>query len=145
MAREEITIGSTTYFVQKFSAMKQIEIFGDLQKTLLPSFGQLLNGFGKNDAQEKSEQAFLDGLKGLSSQLDGKSLLALTNQLISPEHVTFVKDTYNNGNDAKLTKDKFDAAFEDMGEVVELLIFVLKLNFSSFFSSFLDRLGLARE
>lgn len=145
MAREEITIGSTTYFVQKFSAMKQIEIFGDLQKTLLPSFGQLLNGFGKNDAQEKSEQAFLEGLKGLSSQLDGKSLLALTNQLISPEHVTFVKDTYNNGNDAKLTKDKFDAAFEDMGEVVELLIFILKLNFSSFFSSFLDRLGLARE
>lgn len=145
MAREEITIGSTTYFVQKFSAMKQIEIFGDLQKTLLPSFGQLLNGFGRNEDQEKSEQAFLDGLKGLSSQLDGKSLLALTNQLISPEHVTFVKDTYNNGNDAKLTKDKFDAAFEDMGEVVELLIFILKLNFSSFFSSFLDRLGLVRE
>lgn len=148
MAREEITIGNTAYFVQKFSAMKQIEIFGDLQKTLLPSFGHMLSGFaakGDDKDAEKDEKAFIDGLKGLSSQLDGKSLIALANQLIHQDYVTFVRDDYNNGNDTKLTKDKFDTAFEDMGEVVELVIFILTLNFSSFFTKYLGRLGQARE
>lgn len=150
MVREEIQIGNTTFFVQKFSAMRQLEIFGDLQKTLLPSFGQLLNGFGKSNeddekATEASEKAFLDGLKSLSSQLDGKSLIALANQLILPEYVAFMRDDYNNGNDTKLTKDKFDYAFDEMGELVELVIFILKLNFSSFFTKYLTRLGTVRE
>lgn len=150
MEREEIQIGNTTFFVQKFSAMRQLEIFGDLQKTLLPSFGQLLNGFGKSNeddekAAEASEKAFLDGLKSLSSQLDGKSLIALANQLILPEYVAFVRDDYNNGNDTKLSKDKFDYAFDEMGDLVELVIFILKLNFSSFFTKYLTRLGAVRE
>lgn len=150
MVREEIQIGNTTFFVQKFSAMRQLEIFGDLQKTLLPSFGKLLNGFGKNKeddekAAEESEKVFLDGLKSLSSQLDGKSLIALANQLILPDYVAFVRDDFNNGNDTKLSKDKFDYAFEDMGDLVELVIFILKLNFSSFFTKYLTRLGAVRE
>ncbi|QNS14572.1 phage tail assembly chaperone [Mannheimia bovis] len=150
MEREEIQIGNTTFFVQKFSAMRQLEIFGDLQKTLLPSFGKLLNGFGKNKeddekAAEESEKAFLDGLKSLSSQLDGKSLIALANQLILPDYVAFVRDDFNNGNDSKLSKDKFDYAFDEMGDLVELVIFILKLNFSSFFTKYLTRLGSVRE
>ena len=31
--------------------------------------------------------------------------------------------------------------FDDMGEIVELVIFILKLNFSGFFTNYLSRLG----
>ncbi|MCY6395070.1 phage tail assembly chaperone [Actinobacillus pleuropneumoniae] len=145
--RQDLTIGNTTFFIEKFPAMTQIKIFGDLQKTLLPSFGKLLAEFGKKNEEgnaenaEKADTAFIDGLRELSQQLDGASLEKLVKELIKPDFVTFVRDDFNNGNDTKLTHDKLNAACEDMGEIIELLIFILKLNFSSFFTNYLTRLG----
>lgn len=144
--RQDLTIGNTTFFIEKFPAMTQIKIFGDLQKTLLPSFGKLLAEFGKKNEEneenaEKADTAFIDGLRELSQQLDGASLEKLVKELIKPDFVTFVRDDFNNGNDTKLTHDKLNAACEDMGEIIELLIFILKLNFGSFFTNYLTRLG----
>ena len=142
--RQDLTIGNTTFFIEKFPAMTQIKIFGDLQKTLLPSFGKLLAEFGNiidDENAEKADTAFIDGLRELSQQLDGASLEKLVKELIKPDFVTFVRDDFNNGNDTKLTHDKLNAACEDMGEIIELLIFILKLNFSSFFTNYLTRLG----
>ncbi|EFM88748.1 Uncharacterised protein [Actinobacillus pleuropneumoniae] len=144
--RQDLTIGNTTFFIEKFPAMTQIKIFGDLQKTLLPSFGKLLAEFGKKNEEneenaERSDTAFIDGLRELSQQLDGTSLEKLVKELIKPDFVTFVRDDFNNGNDTKLTHDKLNAACEDMGEIIELLIFILKLNFGSFFTNYLTRLG----
>lgn len=143
--RQDLTIGNTTFFIDKFPAMTQIKIFGDLQKTLLPSFGKLLAEFGKKNEEEenaeKADTAFIDGLRELSQQLDGASLEKLVKELIKPDFVTFVRDDFSNGNDTKLTHDKLNAACEDMAEIIELLIFILKLNFSSFFTNYLTRLG----
>lgn len=144
--REEVTIGETTFFVEKFPAMLQIKIFGDLQKTLLPSFGKALSGLTA-DSEDKSglEAQFIDGLRELSQQLDGDSLTKLTETLIRGEYIAFQRDDVNNGNDTKLSKDKMNMAFEDMGEIVELLVFVLKLNFAPFFTKYLSRLGLGQR
>lgn len=145
--RKEVTIGETTFFVEKFPAMLQIKIFGDLQKTLLPSFGKALSGLTADDGADKSglENQFIDGIRELSQQLDGDSLTKLTETLLRSEYIAFQRDNHNNGNDTKLTKDKMNVAFEDMGEIVELLIFVLQLNFAPFFTKYLGRLGLEQK
>lgn len=151
--RQEITINQTTFFVEKFPAMEQIRIFGNLQKTLLPSFGKVLGGITADNEDKKEsekhkaqmEAQFIDGLRELSQQLDGEGLIKLTEMLLKPDFVAFQRDDHNNGNDTKLTKHNMDAAFEDMGEVVELLIFVLKLNFAPFFTKYLSRLGLEQK
>lgn len=146
--REEIQIGETTYFVEKFPAMLQMKIFGDLSKTLIPSFGKALNGLTATDENaDKSavEGQFIDGIRELAQQLDGDGLMKLVDMLVRGEYVAFQKDSYNNGNDTKLNKNNFNAAFDDMGEIVELLIFILKLNYSGFFTKYLTRLGVGQK
>lgn len=146
--RQDIQIGNTTYFVEKFPAMLQIKIFGDLQKTLLPSFGKALSGLTADENAENRtavEAQFIEGVRELSQQLDGDSLTKLAETLLRPEYIAFQRDDHNNGNDTKLSRDKMNVAFEEMGEVVELLIFVLKLNFAPFFTKYLSRLGLGQS
>lgn len=144
--REEVKIGETTFFVEKFPALLQIKIFGDLQKTLLPSFGKALSGLTADD-EDKSvlEAQFIDGVRELSQQLDGDSLMKLTETLLRAECIAFQRDDHNNGNDTKLSRDKINVAFDGMDGIVELLIFVLKLNFAPFFSKYLGRLGLGQK
>lgn len=146
MTRSEIQIGESTYFVQKFSVLDQLRIFGDLQKTLVPSFAKLIGLSGNTD--EKNPQSagdFSAGLTELSQQLSGAELVKLATMLIKPELVTVQRDDFNNGTDKKLTQHDFDAVFADMSEMVELVIFILRLNFESFFTKYLARLGSVQD
>lgn len=155
MARSEIQIGESTFFVQKFSVMDQLRIFGDLQKTLIPSLAKVI-GFSDEkpkdatsaqlaELAQKSAANFAQGLQDLSQQLSGPELVKLADMLIKPELVTVQRDDFNNGTDKKLSKTDFDLVFDDMSELIELVIFILQLNFSSFFTKFLARLGSVQE
>ncbi|HHF1669440.1 hypothetical protein BV154_008645 [Haemophilus influenzae] len=155
MARSEIQIGESTFFVQKFSVMDQLRIFGDLQKTLVPSLAKVI-GFSDEkpkdatsaqlaELAQKSAANFAQGLQDLSQQLSGPELVKLADMLIKPELVTVQRDDFNNGTDKKLSKTDFDLVFDDMSELIELVIFILQLNFSSFFTKFLARLGSVQE
>lgn len=143
MTRSEIQIGESTFFVQKFSVMDQLRIFGDLQKTLVPSLAKVI-GFSDEkpkdatsaqlaELAQKSAANFAQGLQDLSQQLSGQELVKLADMLIKPELVTVQRDDFNNGTDKKLSKTDFDLVFDDMSELIELVIFILQLNFSSFF------------
>lgn len=146
MTRSEIQIGESTYFVQKFSVLDQLRIFGDLQKTLVPSFAKLIGLSGNADEKNpKSAGDFSAGLTELSQQLSGAELVKLATMLIKPELVTVQRDDFNNGTDKKLTQHDFDAVFADMSEMVELVIFILRLNFESFFTKYLARLGSVQD
>lgn len=153
--RKEIQIGQSTFFVQKFSVMDQLRIFGDLQKTLVPSLAKVI-GFSDEkpkdatsaqlaELAQKSAANFAQGLQDLSQQLSGAELVKLADMLIKPELVAVQRDDFNNGTDKKLNKVDFDAVFDDMSELIELVIFILELNFSSFFTKFLARLGSVQE
>ncbi|ABQ99900.1 phage tail assembly chaperone [Haemophilus influenzae] len=155
MARSEIQIGESTFFVQKFSVMDQLRIFGDLQKTLVPSLAKVI-GFSDEkpkdatsaqlaELAQKSAANFAQGLQDLSQLLSGQELVKLADMLIKPELVTVQRDDFNNGTDKKLSKTDFDLVFDDMSELIELVIFILQLNFSSFFTKFLARLGSVQE
>ena len=155
MARSEIQIGESTFFVQKFSVMDQLRIFGDLQKTLVPSLAKVI-GFSDEkpkdatsdqlaELAQKSAENFAQGLQDLSQQLSGAELVKLADMLIKPELVTVQREDFNNGTDKKLSKTDFDLVFDDMSELIELVIFILQLNFSSFFTKFLARLGSVQE
>lgn len=144
--REQITIGESTFYIQKFSAMDQLRIFGDLQKTILPSVGKLFASNPITSSEEdKQADVFGETLAELSAKLDGNELIKLAKTLIHPDLVTVQRDDINNGADFKLKHEKLNEAFTDMSEVIELLIFILRLNFESFFTKYLARLGLAQE
>lgn len=142
--REEIIIGESTFFVKKFSAMDQLRIFGDLQKTILPSVGKLFSA-PKIEGENVAQDGFGDALAELSAKLDGNELIKLAKTLINPELVTVQRDDLNNGEDMKVSQNKFDAVFADMSELIELIEFILRLNFTGFFTKYLTRLGSAQN
>ncbi|OBW92980.1 phage tail assembly chaperone [Gallibacterium salpingitidis] len=156
MARQDVQIGASTFFVQKFSAMEQLRIFGDLQKSLVPALAKIIgiaegetpkNATPEQLAEMAKQSAvnFTEGLQQLSSQLSGVELLKLADMLIKPELVTVQRDDFNNGIDKKLHKNDFDLVFDDFSEIIELVIFILRLNFEPFFTKYLARLGSVQE
>ncbi|WIA62312.1 phage tail assembly chaperone [Stenotrophomonas sp. BIO128-Bstrain] len=127
MARQEVVIGATTFYLQTFAPRDALRIFGDLQKDLLPSLGGVLASVASEDGGDINPETLLAGIKSFSVSLDGKALDAWCDRLIDPERVTYEK----NGKDArKLTKANMDDAFEDFAEILELLFHIIKLNFA---------------
>jgi len=127
MARQEVVIGTTTFYLQTFAPRDALRIFGDLQKELLPSLGGVLAAVASQDEGDLNPDALLAGIKSFSISLDGKALDAWCDRLIDPERVAFER----NGKDArKLSKANMDEAFEDFAEILELLFHIIKLNFA---------------
>lgn len=101
MARQEVVIGTTTFYLNTFAPRDALRIFGDLQKDLLPSLGGVLASVASEDGGDINPETLLAGIKSFSVSLDGKALDAWCDRLIDPERVTYEK----NGKDArKLTK-----------------------------------------
>ncbi|HFF6216692.1 phage tail assembly chaperone [Stenotrophomonas maltophilia] len=130
MAKKEVQIGKTTFYLTTFAPRDQLRIFGDLQKELLPAVGTLLTAAaGKTDADdgELDEAVLVGAIRSFSASLDGKGLDAWCGRLIDSERVTYEKG----GRDAKkLTSNQMDDAFDDFGEILELLFEIIKLNFA---------------
>lgn len=140
MARKEVTIGATVFYLLTFAPRDQLRIFGDLQKELLPSLGGVLaSAVGKaGDDSELDEGALMEAIRSFSGTLDGKGLDTWCDRLIDSERVTFEKG----GKEAKkLTKSHMDEAFEDFAEILELLFHIIKLNFAGPLVRWLDLSG----
>ncbi|WP_088100266.1 phage tail assembly chaperone [Xanthomonas retroflexus] len=142
MAKKEVQIGQTTFYLTTFAPREQLRIFGDLQKELLPSIGALLAAAaGKKGTVggDWDETDLLGAIRSFSSSLDGKGLDAWCGRLIDSERVIYEKA----GRDArKLTQSQMDDAFEDFAEILELLFEIIQLNFAGPFVHWLDRSGL---
>lgn len=130
MAKKEVKIGRTTFYLTTFAPRDQLRIFGDLQKELLPAVGTLLTaaaGRTDEDDGELDEAVLLGAIRSFSGSLDGKGLDTWCSRLIDAERVAYEKA----GRDArKLTQSQMDDAFADFGEILELLFEIIKLNFA---------------
>src|SRR5690606_15242080 len=114
----EVTVGRTTFYIRRFDAFAALELFGDLQRDILPAAGGALAAvFGPEDGA-KDEQAMLQAFRELSTTLDGKTLQAWADRLIDPDLVAYERD---GAEPAKLDKRGREAAFEDFTEILELM------------------------
>lgn len=143
MARKEVTIGQTVFYLQTFAPRDQLRIFGDLQKELLPSIGSLLaSAVGKTEdaGDVLDEGSLVSAIRAFSTSLDGKGLDAWCGRLIDSERVTFEK----HGKDPrKLTPSAMDDAFGDFAEILELLFHIIQLNFAGPLGRWLGLSGVA--
>ncbi|CAP41321.1 phage tail assembly chaperone [Bordetella petrii] len=142
MARpHEITIGDTKFYIQRFDAFEALEIFGDLQRDILPAAGgALAAAFGAENGP-RDEQAMIQALRELSTTLDGKTLKAWADRLIVPDLVAY---ELPDAQPAKLDKRGRELAFQDFTEILELMFHVIKWNCEGPLGRWLDRFGAAR-
>lgn len=141
MARPiEVTINETTFFITPMDAFQALEVFGDLQKDLLPAIGELVAvGFGgEGEAGDNGEQAMASAIEKLSMKLDGKQLKAWTDRLITQDSVA----VSIHGKDMALDAAARTMAFREFTDILELLFHVIKVNFAGPLGRWLSRTGL---
>jgi hypothetical protein len=128
MSATVVDINGIKFRITPFDAFRQLEMFGDLQKEILPSVGGVLNvAFGSDKNPENSDTAALAAFRELSSNFDGATLMKWANRLMDEEYITFETP----GNEpAKLSARNRGAAFPDMSYILELMFHIGKVNFA---------------
>lgn len=140
----EVTVNDTLFIVHPLNAFEALEIFGDLQKELLPAIGDLLTAAiaDKAPAPEESEsqdaEMLTTAISKLSERLSGKQLTAWSERLLT-------KDTVSveiNGTLMPLDAAAKRLAFKEFTDILELLFRVIQVNFAGPLVGFLSRFGL---
>lgn len=140
---KKVEIGDVTFHIQPFDAFRQLRLFGDLQREILPAVGGVMNVVmaGDKDA-ERDEKAMLAAFHDLSSRFDGATLVKWAEKLLDENYVAFETPATDV---RKLNKANYTDALPDFGAVMELMFHVGKLNFADPLARWASLSGLARK
>jgi hypothetical protein len=138
-----VAIGKNEFRITPFDPFRQLKLFGDLQKEILPAVGGVLNAaLTAGDAAQADDAAGIAAFRDLSTKFDGAQLLRWSDLLIDPEYVYVAIE----GADlVKVSKSVRDEAFEDFSEVLELLFHIGKVNFAAPLTRWAGLSGLAQK
>lgn len=132
---EEVTINGNIFYIDRLNAFKQLEVFGDLQKDLLPALGGLMNSLG---GEGETEAALTESLTALSQNLTGKQLKYWCDRLLTKDSITVETDE----GVRKLDQQTQNLVFSEFTDILELLYHVLRVNFSAPLANWANRIGL---
>ena len=137
----ETKVGKNTFFITKLNAFEALPVFGDLQKELLPALGVLLGSLKEGSLKDDLGDANLEkAVEKLSAQLDGKSLERWATRLLDDGHIAYEDDS---GEAVRFKLARDGHIFDDFAEVLQLLVVVIKENFATPLTRWLNLSGLA--
>ena len=137
----ETKVGKNTFFITKLNAFEALPVFGDLQKELLPALGALLGSLKEGSLKDDLGDANLEkAVEKLSAQLDGKSLERWATRLLDDGHIAYEDDS---GEAVRFKLARDGHIFDDFAEVLQLLVVVIKENFATPLTRWLNLSGLA--
>lgn len=141
MRAQEVKIGDTVFRILPFDPWRQLELFGNLQREILPSVGGVLNSALAKDS-ERDDKAAIEAFRDLSTRFDGATLKKWAELLIDPEYVSFEID---GREPAKLSSANRGLALPDFSYVLELMYHVGRVNFAGPLTRWAGLSGLAQK
>lgn len=142
---KQVNIQGVEFFIRPFDAFRQLRLFGDLQKEVLPSVGGVLNvalASGK-DGEQVDESKVIDAFRDLCMKFDGAALERWANALIDAEYIT--AQLPSKREPEKLDKVTRGMALQDFSAVLELMYHVGKVNFADPLARWASLSGLAQK
>lgn len=130
-----VAIGGYKFGIARMDAFSALEVFGDLQKELLPALGGLMKPEGEQDGTAQA-------LSVLSGSLSGKSLTKWANRLLDPDYISVENE---DGVLEKLTADRREMVFDNAVEILELMVAIIRENFADPLMQWLARSGLEAQ
>jgi hypothetical protein len=127
-----------TFWIRRYEPFLALEILGDLQTKFLGPLVMFLEGNDASNDDETRMKSVVDGIEKLSKTLNGKELVTLSKTLLNGEYISISLD---NEPPEKLTENLLNRAIDDVGEMVELIIEVIKENYAKVFTQGLARIG----
>lgn len=138
----DVKVNDVTFRIIPFDAFRQLELFGDLQKEILPYVGGVLSTALAKES-ERDETATINAFRELSSNFDGKTLKRWADLLLDPDYVTFEDE--RTGQPAKLNAVNRGMALADFAAILELMFHVGRVNFAAPLSRWAALSGLAQK
>lgn len=139
---QEFTIEGVTFRVLPFDAFTQLQLFGDLQREILPSLGGVLNVALTKGESAGDDAAVITAFRDLCTRLDGTTLTKWAKKLINGDYISYEVD----GRDpVKLSAGNMGEALPDFSMVLELMFCVGKVNFASPLQRWASLTGLAQK
>ena len=133
---------SATFYIRKYEPFLSLEILGDLQTKFLSPMAALLEGNDSNSNEDVKMKHIFDGIERLSKTLDGKSLVQLSKMVLNGDYISV---EINNEPAERLTENLVNRSIENVGELFELILEVLKLNYTEVFTLAMSRIGAVRD
>lgn len=133
----EIEVAGVTFYYDRMDAFEALEVFGDLQKDLLPALGNLLTTAGEGGDGD----ALAGAVTKLSESLSGKQLRAWTDRLLTRDRVSVEVE----GEARRLGPAERRLAFDQFTDILELLYHVLRIEFADPLFTYLDQLGVGQS
>lgn len=139
-------IGDYTFYVRAFPPLVALDLLGDLQSVVTTSLGGATAGSDEENKNLLDKQIDIGAvIAGLGSNLKGPVLVKFADRILNQEYVSVDIPEEGTVKLSKAISDKiFTAHIKDM---LELMFFVLEVNYSDFFDSvpnlsgFLTKLG----
>lgn len=136
----EVVISDRTYYITPLRPFQQLEYFFDLQKELLPAFGDVLSlkSAPEGEEAEGTDKAMAAAIRELSTRLSGQQIAFWTDRLLTKDTISVEMDQ----GMTKLDKATREQCFENFTDILELLYHVVMINFKDPIQGFLTRFGL---
>ena len=141
-ARHEFKLnGTATFYIRKMEPFLALHVLGELQKKFLGPLATLFEGVPTVDGQEMEMKSIIEGLEKISEKLDGATLVQFAKMLLNGDYISVVIA----GEPAvKLDEGLLNRATDNIGEVIELMVEVIKENYIGVFTLARNRIGQAR-
>lgn len=139
-----VTIKENVFRITPFDAFRQLALFGDLQREILPAVGGVLNVAvgSKGEGDERTDKAAIEAFRDLSTQFDGKTLTRWANLLLDEECILV---EIGGRTPEKLNNIVRGLALEDFADILELMFHVGKVNFAAPLQRWASLSGLAQK
>lgn len=146
MKPTEVTIDGVVFLIRPFDPFTQLQLFGDLQREILPAVGGIANIALARDPEAakgpEADAAAIAAFRDLSAKFDGAALKKWAERLLQPDFVSYAID---GREPAKLDRLGQSMAFKDFSGVLELLYHVGKVNFANPLARWAGLTGLAQK
>lgn len=119
-------IGEWTFHVRRLEPFTALKVLGDLQKHILGPASAALDG--------NRPDALATAIAAVSDKLDGATLERLARLLLNPAYVS-VSDGM--GDPRRLDEGQINLTLTGAGDVLDLCIFVAKVNYADFLAKFM--------
>jgi hypothetical protein len=131
-----------TFYIRKYEPFLALEILGELQTKFLAPLAAFMESADEKTADETKTKYVMDGIERLSRNLDGKELVKMAKMLLNGEYISVSID---NEPAEKLSEHLLNRGVEDVSELAELVIEVIKENFANVFTRGQTLIGKGRS
>ena len=131
-ARHEFELDNgNKFYIRRYDPFLSLSILGEVQKKFLPPMASLMEANDPTNAGEERTRSAMQALENISKNLDGPSLVGLVKTVLNKDYVSV---SIHGDAPRQLDEGAINLACEDVSEVIQLVMEVLRFNYEKLFT-----------